>query len=69
MTYKVTDTREINSLTQAGSTVVMYRVWLVTDLGATGTVDVPSAKWDAEKLRVILDEKAAQLDLAFSVTE
>lgn len=69
MAYKVTDTREIRSMTPAGSSQVMYRVWLVTDKGATGTVDVSQDKWNDTDLRVILDEKAALLDLAFTVVK
>jgi len=67
MGYRVTDTREIQALTPAGTERVTYRVWLVTDLGATGTVDVSSEDWNRESLEVILAEKAAALDLAFSL--
>ncbi len=67
MPYKVTDTREIKSMTPAGSTRVSYRVWLETEKGATGSVDVPEDKWNAGDLRALLDEKATNLDLAFSL--
>jgi len=66
--YKVTDTREISTLTPAGTERKVTRVWLVTDNGATGTVDVPSDKWNAQDLPVILTAKAEQLDLAFTLT-
>jgi len=69
MSYQVTDTREIVSMSPAGSQLATYRVWLVTDRGATGTVDVPREKWNAADLRAVLDEKAQQLDLAFSLAE
>lgn len=69
MSYRVTDTKETTTMTQAGSTVAMYRVWLVTDRGATGQVDVPKASWSKEKLGPILDAKAEELDLAFVLTE
>jgi hypothetical protein len=68
-TYKVTDTRELQTLTQAGNSVTVYRVWLVTDRGATGTVDVAKKDWTDAKLRPILDARAEELDLAFSVLE
>jgi len=68
MGYKVQDTREMSRMTPAGSTVQVYRVWLVTDKGSTGTVDVPVDKWNKEDLSSILEAKAADLDLAFSVT-
>jgi len=66
--YKVTDTREMSRMTQAGSVVQTYRVWLVTDQGSSGIVDVPKDKWNAEDLTAILETKAAELDLAFAVT-
>jgi hypothetical protein len=44
-------------------------VWLVTDRGATGTVDVNKSDWSAEKLAAILASRAAELDLAYTVTE
>jgi len=69
MGYKVTDTREMSRMTPAGSVVQTYRVWLVTDNGSTGTVDVPKDKWNKEDLPGILETRAAELDLAFAVTE
>jgi len=69
MGYKVTDTREISRMTQAGSEVKLYRVWLVTDDGATGHVDVKQDDWNANALKSILDAKADELDLAFAVSE
>lgn len=68
MGYKVTDTREMSRMTEAGSVHKVYRVWLVTDNGSSGTVDVPKDKWNAEDLTPILETKAAELDLAFAVT-
>ena len=65
--FKVTDTREMSQMTPAGSVVKVYRVWLVTANGSTGTVDVPVDKWNSEDLTEILKEKAADLDLAFAV--
>jgi len=67
MSYKVTDTREISTMTPGGTRQTLYRVWLVTERGASGTVDVPAAKWEAGKLREVLDQKAAELNLAFEV--
>ena len=67
MGYKVTDTREMSQMTPAGSTVKIYRVWLVTGKGSSGTVDVPVDKWNSEDLTAILGAKAEELDLAFSI--
>jgi len=69
MPYKVTDTREMSRMTPAGSNVQTYRVWLVTDNGSSGTVDVPLDKWNKDDLPGILEAKAAELDLAFAVAE
>jgi len=67
MSYKVTDTRQVDQMTQAGSVVKQYRVWLVTGRGAAGQVDVPVYNWNPEDLPAILEAKAAELDLAFTV--
>jgi len=56
-------------MSQAGSVVKMYRVWLVTGRGAAGQVDVPLDKWNPVELLLILTDKAAELDLAFTVSE
>jgi len=69
MAYKVTDTRELSRMTEAGSVVQTYRVWLVTDRGSSGFIDVPLDKWNKEDLPGILESKAEQLDLAFAVAE
>lgn len=65
--YTVTDTQEITTLTPSGKTRTTTRVWLTTDLGASGTVDVPAEKWTKKDLPDILAEKAAELDLAFTL--
>ena len=67
--FKVTDTREISTMSQAGNTTVVYRVWLITDRGATGTLDVPKSDWNTESLPMLLATKAAELDLAFDMTK
>lgn len=67
--YKVTDTRQMSKMSQAGTVVETYRVWLVTKNGSSGTVDVPLDKWNSEDLTAILEAKAADLDLAFAVAE
>ena len=66
MGYKVTDTQRITTMTPAGGTVQSYRVWLVTDRGATGQVDVPVDAWNEKDLPALLREEAALLDLAYT---
>lgn len=65
--FRVTDTRQIDTLTPAGTTTTIYRVWLVTDRGATGSLDVSMADWKTETLAPILAKKAQELDLAFAM--
>jgi len=65
--YTVVDTREVSTLTPMGSERKFYRVWITTEHGASGSVDVPTDQWDAETLPGILEAKAAALDLAFSL--
>jgi len=68
MGYKVTDTREVATMTQTGTERKFYRVWLITDEGATGSVDISEKEWTSEAVPGILAEKADKLDLAFSLT-
>jgi hypothetical protein len=65
--YEVTDTREISEMTPGGGRRTLYRVWLRTLRGATGTVDVPAGDWQKDKLPAILQTKADQLDLAYNL--
>jgi len=67
MPYKVTDTREVSTITPAGAQKKVYRVWLTSERGASGVVEVEREDWIAEKLRPILEAKAAELDLAFTI--
>lgn len=67
MPYKVTDTREVSTITPAGARKKVYRVWITTERGASGAVEVEKDDWTAEKLPVILTAKAAELDLAFTI--
>lgn len=65
--YKVTDSREISGMTQAGGEHNFTRVWIQTDKGATGHVDVEPEDWNTEVLKEILTAKAERLDLAFEL--
>jgi len=69
MGYQVTDTQEFTTLTRGGRETKTYRVWLVTDNGASGYVDIPERNWKPEKVKKVLDEKAKNLDLAFTIAE
>lgn len=67
MGFKVVDTQRITTMTPAGNTMTYYRVWLVTDRGASGQVDVPLDLWNEKDLPGFLREQAATLDLAFNM--
>jgi len=66
--YTVTDTRQVQTLTPAGFMREVYRVWIATERGASGSVDVSPDKWNKEALTGILEAFAEKLDLAFEVT-
>jgi len=65
--YEITDTKEVQTITPGGGKKKMFRVWLRTERGSTGSVDVEQADWTADKLPTILQTKAANLDLAFTL--
>lgn len=67
--YTVLETRQVQTLSPTGAAQTVYRVWIKTEKGSTGSVDVPQSDWTAEKLKGILDKLAADLDLAFSLSE
>jgi hypothetical protein len=67
MGFKVTDTQRITTMTPAGNHMEYYRVWLRTDRGASGQVDVPVELWNEKDLPGFLREEAAKLDLAFGL--
>ena len=63
--YTVTGTTQREKLTQDNRIRQVYIVYLETDLGVTGEVEVSKADWTEEKLSEILEEAANDLDLAF----
>lgn len=65
--YRVTDTQEVTTMTPAGTTQMRYRVWIETENGARGTLDVDKKDWNPEQLQQLLEQRAADLDLAFAL--
>lgn len=63
--YKVSDSREMSTMTQTGTAKKFYRVWIQTDRGVTGSVDVLPSEWNEATLPGVLQAKADELDLAF----
>jgi hypothetical protein len=66
---------EQTTLNAAGQLTTVVRIHLVTTLGASGTIDVPLAQYEALTgtdegraiLRERLEEKSDQLDAPFSM--
>lgn len=69
MSYKVEGSKQVQEMNRAGGLTKRYRVWIVTDKGASGFLDVDAADWEADKLREKLDAFAKELDLAFNLEE
>ena len=65
--YTVVESRQMQTLGPTGNSVSQYRVWIKTERGSTGSIDVVLADWDKTKLQAILGEFAEQLDLAFNL--
>ena len=63
--YTVTGTTQREKLGQDNRIQQVYIVYLETDLGVTGDVEVAKADWTEEKLPGILEKAANDLDLAF----
>lgn len=67
--YTITDSRRDDRLTQGGNKKATYAVAIVTDRGATGTIEVAEKDWSEKNLKAILADFAAKLDLAFTLSE
>ena len=67
--YKVIESRQISKLGPTGSAVSEYRVWIQTERGSTGSIDVAVADWKLDPLKEILTVFADELDLAFTLTD
>lgn len=67
MGYRITDTREIVATTPGGHQETTYRVFITTDRGATGILEVSAEDWNKETLPGLIEAKVEALDLAFSL--
>jgi hypothetical protein len=65
--YKVTETQEITLLGQNGQPRKVKRVYIITDRGTPGSVDIDDADWNPETIKGLLAAKAEELDLAFNL--
>jgi len=65
--YKVEAAQQQDRMGPTGDSVQVYVVWLKTDLGASGRIEVPALVWEGDDLAAYLQAKADNLDKAFVV--
>jgi hypothetical protein len=65
--YTVTETQEITLLGQNGQPRKVKRVFILTERGTPGSVDIDDANWNPETIKELLAAKAEELDLAFNL--
>lgn len=68
-TFRVESASKQERMRPDGGRKTVYVVWLETDRGATGSVEVSPEVWDGDNLREFLTAEAAKLDKAFSVLD
>jgi len=66
-TFTVEAARKQDRMRADGGTKTVYVVWLETERGATGRVEVPAAIWESDGLKGHLQVEADKLDKAFLV--
>lgn len=66
-TFKVESASKQDRMGPGASTKTVYVVWLETDKGATGSVEVSKAIWESDDLKAFLTAEAAKLDKAFDL--
>lgn len=63
--YTVTDVNQRERFTPGGSKVSYFDIHITTARGASGMVRINAVDYVREKVKPLLDEKAAELDMAF----
>jgi len=66
-TYKVTDVVQRERFTAGGKRVSYYDVTIETPRGSTGTKRIAASEYSKDKLKGLLDEFAAMLDLPYTL--
>ena len=64
---KVTGSQEQVRMGPNAQTIRIHVVWVETDSGATGQLEVPAAQWNPDDLAKLLEAKRNELDLAFTI--
>lgn len=66
--YEVNSSKQVPYLAPgADGPSTRYRVYITTNKGASGWVDVRPEDWTTERLQEILSDKADELDLPFGL--
>jgi len=65
--YTVTDVNERRRFTAAGGETLAFDIHIQTERGATGSVRIPVAEYEKEKVKAILDNLAEKLDMPFGL--
>lgn len=65
--YQVTDSKQNEVLSPGGGVRSVHKVWIKTDRGASGSIDVEPEDWNKDALGKILSDFADKLDLPFTL--
>ena len=65
--YTVTDVNERRRFTAAGGETLSFDIHIQTERGSTGSVRIPAAEYEKEKVKTILDALAEKLDMPFEL--
>lgn len=67
--YTVTDVNQRRRFTRAGKEDLFYDIHIVTERGSTGSIRIPAADYEKEKVKKLLDELAEKLEFPFGFAE
>jgi len=65
--YTVTDVNERRRFTAAGGETLSFDVHIQTERGSTGSVRIPVAEYEKDKVKAVLDVLAEKLDMPFDL--
>lgn len=65
--YTVTDVNERRRFTGAGGETLAFDIHIQTERGATGSIRIPVADYEKEKVKELLDALAERLEMPFGL--
>lgn len=68
MAFKVVASQKQDRLGPTGGRRVIYVVWLETERGSTGSIEIDSDDFHSDRLKILLEAEAADLDRPFTVS-